>query len=88
MAKKKKHEKRRIVNEEFLQKILKILNQKGKVFFSTDNIDYYKNVKNILKKLPNIKIKKVKKIITIKTKFYQKAEKKGNKINSLMFSKF
>ena len=85
---KKKHEKRRIVNEEFLQKILKILNQKGKVFFSTDNIDYYKNVKNILKKLPNIKIKKIKKIITIKTKFYQKAEKKGNKINSLMFSKF
>ena len=84
---KKRHKKRRIVNEEFIQKILKILNQKGKVFFSTDNIDYYRNIKTILKKIPRIKTKKQKKIVTIKTKFYQKAEIKGNKINSLMFSK-
>ena len=85
---KKRHKKRRIVNEEFIQKILKILNQKGKVFFSTDNLDYYRNIKTILKKIPGIKIKKQKKIVTIKTKFYQKAEIKGNKINSLMFYKF
>ena len=85
---KKRHKKRRIVNEEFIQKILKILNQKGKVFFSTDNLDYYRNIKTILKKIPGIKIKKQKKILTIKTKFYQKAEIKGNKINSLMFYKF
>ena len=84
---KKRHKKRRIVNEEFIQKILKILNQKGKVFFSTDNLDYYRNIKTILKKIPGIKIKKQKKIVTIKTKFYQKAEIKGNKINSLMFFK-
>ena len=84
---KKRHKKRRIVNEEFIQKILKILNQKGKVFFSTDNIDYYRNIKTILKKIPSIKTKKQKKIVTIKTKFYQKAEIKGNKINSLMFFK-
>ena len=31
-------------NEEFLQKIFKILKKKGKFFFSTDNIDYFKKV--------------------------------------------
>jgi len=85
---KKKHEKRRIVNEEFLKKIFVILKKKGKVFFSTDNLDYYTNVKTLLKKFPNIKLKKVNKIVTIKTKFYLKAEKKENKINSLLLSKY
>ena len=85
---KKRHKKRRIVNEEFLKKIFVILKEKGKVFFSTDNLDYYTNVKTIIKKFTNIKVKKIKKIVTIKTKFYLKAEKKGNKINSLLFSKY
>ena len=85
---KKRHKKRRIVNEEFLKKIFVILKKKGKVFFSTDNLDYYTNVKTLLKKFPNIKLKKVNKIVTIKTKFYLKAEKKGNKINSLLLSKY
>ena len=85
---KKRHKKRRIVNDEFLKKIFVILKKKGKVFFSTDNLDYFTNVKTLLKKFPNIKIKKVNKIVTIKTKFYLKAEKKGNKINSLLLSKY
>ena len=84
---KKRHIKRRIVNEEFLKKILKVLKKKGKVFFSTDSINYFESVKNNLKKFSNIKVKKIKKIVTIKTKFYLKAEKKNNKINSLMFTK-
>ena len=83
---KKKHHKRRIVNERFLRQIFKILKTNGKVFFSTDNCDFFKNVKTILQKCTKIKIKKVKKIITIKTKYFLKAERKGNKINSLMFS--
>jgi len=85
---KKRHKKRRIVNEEFLKKIFAILKKRGKVFFSTDNLDYFINVKTVIKKLPNIKVKKINKIVTIKTKFYLKAEKKGNKINSLLFSKY
>ena len=85
---KKRHKKRRIVNEEFLKKIFAILKKKGKVFFSTDNLDYFTNVKTIIKKFRNIKVKKGNKIVTIKTKFYLKAEKKGNKINSLLFSKY
>ena len=83
---KKRHHKRRIVNERFLRQIFKILKTNGKVFFSTDNCNYFKNVKTILQKFTKIKIKKVKKIITIKTKYFLKAERKGNKINSLMFS--
>ena len=83
---KKKHHKRRIVNEQFLKKILEILKSNGKLFFSTDNSNYFENVKSILDKLSEIKVKKVKKVVTIKTKYYFKAEKKGNKINSLMFS--
>ena len=83
---KKKHHKRRIVNKHFLSQILKILKINGKVYFSTDNFDYFENVKTILKKFTKIKIKKVKKIVTIKTKYYLKAERKGNTINSLVFS--
>ena len=83
---KKKHHKRRILNEQLLIQILKILRTNGKVFFSTDNLDYFENVKTILKKITKIRFKKEKKIVTIKTKYYLKAERKGNKINSLMFS--
>ena len=85
---KKRHKKRRIVNEEFLKKIIETLKKKGKIFFSTDNLDYFINVKTIIKNFPNIKVKKINKIVTIKTKFYLKAEKKGNKINSLLISKY
>tara|TARA_B100000886_G_scaffold314208_1_gene251344 strand:- start:102 stop:722 length:621 start_codon:yes stop_codon:yes gene_type:complete len=84
---KKKHHKRRIINEQFIKQIFKILKKKGKVFISTDNYEYYKNINNTLKKYRKIKIKKLKKIITTKTKYYLKAERKGNKINSIVFSK-
>ena len=83
---KKKHHKRRIVNKQFLSQILKILKINGKVYFSTDNFNYFENVKTILKKITKAKVKKVKKIVTIKTKYYLKAERKGNTINSLVFS--
>ena len=82
----KKHHKRRIVNKHFLSQILKILKINGKVYFSTDNFNYFENVKTILKKFTKIKVKKVKKIVTIKTKYYLKAERKDNTINSLVFS--
>ena len=82
---KKRHQKRRILNEYFLEKILKILKKNGKVFFSTDNVGYFENVKNKLRKNFKVNIKKIKKVVTIKTKYYLKAEKKGNRINSLMF---
>ena len=82
---KKRHQKRRLVNGDFLKKIFKILKKNGKFIFSTDNISYFENVKTILKNTPKIKIKIIKRVITIKTKYYLKAERKRNKINSLMF---
>ena len=82
---KKRHQKRRLVNIDFLKKIFKILKKNGKFIFSTDNISYFENVKTILKNTPKIKIKIIKRVITIKTKYYLKAERKRNKINSLMF---
>ena len=82
---KKRHQKRRLVNGDFLKKIFKILKKNGKFIFSTDNISYFENVKTILKNTPKIKIKIIKRVITIKTKYYLKAELKKNKINSLMF---
>ena len=85
---KKKHHKRRIINENFLKQILKILMINGKVFLSTDNFNYFNNIKTILKKFNKIKVKKEKKIVTIKTKYYLKAERKGNKINSLVLSQY
>ncbi len=82
---KKRHQKRRLVNIDFLKKIFKILKKNGKFIFSTDNISYFENVKTILKNTLKIKIKIIKRVITIKTKYYLKAERKRNKINSLMF---
>ena len=82
---KKRHQKRRLVNSDFLKKIFKILKKNGKFIFSTDNISYFENVKTILKNNPRIKIKIIKRVITIKTKYYLKAERKRNKINSLVF---
>ena len=51
---KKKHHKRRIINEVFLKQILKILMKNGKVFLSTDNFNYFNNIKTILKKFNKI----------------------------------
>ena len=82
---KKRHQKRRLVNIDFLKKILKILKKNGKFIFITDNISYFENVKTILKNTLKIKIKIIKRVITIKTKYYLKAERKRNKIYSLMF---
>ena len=82
-----KHHKRRIINKWFLKKIIKILKKKGILYFSTDSLNYFENVKMTLISFDNISLKNVKKIITIKTKYFLKAEKKGNKINSLIFHK-
>ena len=82
---KKRHQKRRLVNGDFLKKIFKILKKNGKFIFSTDNIGYFENVKTILNNTPKIKMKITKRVITIKTKYYLKAERKRNKINSLIF---
>jgi tRNA (guanine-N7-)-methyltransferase len=44
----KKREKKRLVNKNLLENIKKILDINGKLFFATDHIDYFENVKNTL----------------------------------------
>ena len=44
----KKREKKRLVNKNLLENIKKILDINGKLFFATDHMDYFENVKNIL----------------------------------------
>jgi release factor glutamine methyltransferase len=47
----KKREKKRLINKEFLKKIKEILQINGLIYFATDHLDYYNNVKNILLEL-------------------------------------
>ena len=84
---KKRHSKRRIINDHFLKKITKFLKKKGKVIFSTDNIDYFNNVKTLILGKENIRLSKVKENFTFKTKYFKKAIKKGNTIKTLRFYK-
>jgi tRNA G46 methylase TrmB len=53
----KKREKKRLINENFLKNIKDILQQDGSLYFATDHLDYYNNVKNILLQL-NLSIQK------------------------------
>ena len=87
---KKKHNKRRLFNEKFLKSIL-IKGKKGsKIYFRTDNIDYFMQVKNLLrnkKKIHKFKImyKFDKKVI--KTKYHKRADSLKNNVRSLLIIK-
>ena len=83
---KKRHHKRRLFDEDFLRLILKKGRKNSKIFFKTDNYDYYVQVYNIANEC------KKKELIRnfcrnlntkIKTKYHQKAIKNGSKIYSL-----
>ena len=83
---KKRHYKRRLFNENFLRLISKKGRKNSKIFFKTDNYDYYVQVYNIANEC------KKKELIRnfcrnlntkIKTKYHQKAIKNGSKIYSL-----
>ena len=88
---KKKHKKRRLVNENLLTNILGKLRKKGKFFFRTDNLEYYNNVIKIIKKLIREEKKYIlKKYISkslVQTKYHKKAHKFFNEIKSLELTK-
>ena len=88
---KKKHKKRRLINEIFLTNILGKLRKKGKFFFRTDNLEYYDNVVQIIKKLIGKEKKYIfKKYISkrlAQTKYHKKAYKFLNEIKSLELTK-
>ena len=87
---KKKHNKRRLFNEKFLKSILIKGKMGSKIYFRTDNIDYFFQVKNLLRnEKKNYKLKIMdnfyKKII--KTKYNKRAESLKNKVRSLLIIK-
>ena len=90
--KKKKLDKLRKELDQLDNSLIKIIKKRTDLVKKVLRLKDFKNqivdkkrIKTILKNTPKIKIKIIKKMITIKTKYYLKAEKKRNKINSLMF---
>ena len=88
---KKKHIKRRLVNYTFLNELGLRCSSKGSIFFCSDNVDYFKNVKNYAYKLKKngfkILVKSYKKTPTIVTKYHNRALKLRNNVNFLKIDK-
>jgi len=88
---KKKHHKRRLFQAIFVKKILERIAPKGKLYFATDNQNYYEQALECLsnppiQKIPII-IKKIDPKELILTKYFARAEKLGNKVNFLVIVK-
>ena len=87
---KKKHNKRRLFNEKFLKSILIKGKMGSKIYFRTDNIDYFFQVKNLLRnEKKNYKLKIMDKFDKkiIKTKYHKRAESLKHKVRSLLIIK-
>ncbi len=87
---KKKHNKRRLVNYQFLEELIHHCLPKGSIYFASDNLDYFKKVKELalaLRKETKIDVKFYKKTPTIVTKYHNRALKLKNIINFLKIDK-
>lgn len=90
---KKKHNKRRIIQFEFIILVLKKLKQGGIFHIATDSQEYYKHILNVTKNILNFKNISEEKIYVdiinsrIKTKFELRGINLGNKISDLIFKK-
>lgn len=85
---KKKHNKRRIINEENLNNFLQ--KTKSYIYFATDNQDYFENVSSICNKIQGIKSKIFKQKpdnFSILTKYEQKAINNGIFPNYMIIEK-
>ena len=81
----KKHNKRRLINPTFLEKLVM---RTKKVYFLSDNYDYYLNVKSSALKLKKAKIfLSSKKFKTANTKYLQRAKRLRNKLYYLTIDK-
>ncbi len=91
---KKKHLKRRLINQNFLKLLYKISNKETDIIISTDNIDYQNQIlysfyldKNFLLS-PNLFGEKLFNYFGLKeTKYYKKAKKNRNKSYFFLFNK-
>mgnify|MGYP002840902878 CR=1 FL=1 len=82
---KKKHNKRRLINYEFLKTLVA---RTQKIYFLSDNYDYYLKVKSYALKLKNIKIfLSSRKFKTANTKYFLRAKRLKNKLYYLTIDK-
>ena len=84
---KKRHHKRRLINHHFINEILRHCSSRGSIFFGTDNVHYFEEVKKIVKKIKKIDYKILKKTPTIQTKYNKRALKLQNNVNFLKIDK-
>jgi tRNA (guanine-N7-)-methyltransferase len=88
---KKKHHKRRLFQANFIKMILKKIISKGRLFFATDNEDYYEKSLLILEedvsKTTTILIQKKDNKRLVLTKYFKRAQKLGNNVNFLVIVK-
>ena len=88
---KKRHKKRRLINEEFTDYISQILVKNGKVIIITDHIDYQKNILISFESNPRFKLVKSlkqKKLFfenIFETKYYKKAISKNTIIHHSLY---
>jgi tRNA (guanine-N7-)-methyltransferase len=88
---KKRHKKRRLINEEFTDYISQILVKNGKVIIITDHIDYQKNIHISFESNPRFKLVKSlkqKKLFfenIFETKYYKKAISKNTIIHHSLY---
>ena len=87
---KKKHQKRRVFKDKFIQILLERIKKNGEIYFATDNQDYYEQALHdleIVKKTTHISIQKVDSNELVLTKYFQRAKKLGNNVNFLVIVK-
>ncbi len=84
---KKKHAKRRLVTQVFLQNILLHARKNFKIYFATDNVDYFDGVIEGIKSLQKnhkINFRIIENFKYIKTKYQVRADKLGLKSKYLV----
>lgn len=88
---KKKHHKRRLFQADFIKMILKKIISKGRLFFATDNEDYYEksllSLEEDVSKTTTILIQKKDNKRLVLTKYFKRAQKLGNNVNFLVIVK-
>ena len=89
---KRKHNKRRLVNDLFIKNIHKTLKRGGVLYFKTDSLDYFKKVHLKLNNIQGLKKIKTEELPIFlqsipKSKYESKAITNKNQVNYLIYSK-
>ncbi len=91
---KKKHKKRRLINDEFVKNLNKITCSKSEIFIATDDEDYSNQISKTFSKIKNFKLVSKRNDNSsfldnniYPTKYFTKAQNQNRKINFYIFTK-